>query len=52
MTMPALDPGSLTPEQTSDLIAHILSIAKYPAGTTALATSMDALQQIKIDAPK
>jgi S-disulfanyl-L-cysteine oxidoreductase SoxD len=52
MTMPALDPGSLTPEQTSDLIAHILSVAKYPAGKTALATSMDALQQIKIDAPK
>ena len=52
MTMPALDPGSLTPEQTSDLIAHILSVAKYPVGTTALATSMDALNQIKIDAPK
>ena len=52
MTMPALDPGSLTPEQTSDLIAEILSVAKYPAGTTALATSADALQQIKIDAPK
>jgi S-disulfanyl-L-cysteine oxidoreductase SoxD len=52
MTMPALDPGSLTPEQTSDLIAHILSVAKYPAGKTALATSMDALNQIKIDAPK
>ena len=52
MTMPALDPGSLTPEQTSDLIAHILSVAKYPAGKTALATTMDALNQIKIDAPK
>ena len=52
MTMPALDPGSLTPEQTADLIAHILSVSKYPAGKTALASSMDALQQIKIDAPK
>ena len=52
MTMPALDPGSLTPDQTADLIAHILSVAKYPAGKTALATSMDALNQIKIDAPK
>jgi mono/diheme cytochrome c family protein len=52
MTMPALDPGSLTPAQTSDLIAHMLSVAKYPAGKTALATSMDALNQIKIDAPK
>jgi S-disulfanyl-L-cysteine oxidoreductase SoxD len=52
MTMPALDPGSLTPDQTSDLIAHMLSVAKYPAGKTALATSKDALNQIKIDAPK
>lgn len=51
MTMPALDPGSLTPDQTSDLIAHILSVAKYPAGTMALATSMEALNQLKIDAP-
>ncbi|MGH9253832.1 MAG: c-type cytochrome [Vicinamibacterales bacterium] len=52
MTMPALDPGSLTPEQTADLIANMLSVSKYPAGKTALASSMDALQQIKIDAPK
>jgi S-disulfanyl-L-cysteine oxidoreductase SoxD len=52
MTMPALDPGSLTPEQTADLIAHILSVSKYPAGQMALASSMEALQQIKIDAPK
>ena len=52
MTMPALDPGSLTPEQTSDLIAHMLSVAKYPAGQTALASSKDALLQIKIDAPQ
>jgi S-disulfanyl-L-cysteine oxidoreductase SoxD len=52
MTMPALDPGSLTPEQTSDLIAYVLSVSKYPAGQTALASTMEALQQIKIDAPK
>ena len=52
MTMPALDPGSLMPEQTSDLIAHMLSTSKYPAGTMPLASTMDALQKIKIDAPK
>lgn len=52
MTMPALDPGSLTPEQTSDLIALMLSTSKYPAGKMPLATTMDALQKIKIDAPK
>jgi len=52
MTMPALSPGSLTPEQTADLVALILSVAKYPAGTTDLASSLEALQQITIDAPK
>ena len=52
MTMPALDPGSLTPDQTSDLIALMLSTSKYPAGKAPLATTMDALSKVKIDAPK
>ena len=52
LTMPALNPGSLKPEQTADLIAHVLSTAKYPAGSTALPTTMDALAKIKIDAAK
>jgi mono/diheme cytochrome c family protein len=52
MTMPALNPGSLTPEQTADLIAHLLSTGKYPAGKTDLAAKAEALQQIKIDAVK
>ena len=52
MTMPALDPGSLKPNQTADLIAHILSSSKYPAGNTDLASTQDALNQIKIDAAK
>src|SRR5919108_4173741 len=50
MTMPALNPGSLTPEQTADLIAHMLSVSKYPAGQSDLAAKVEALQQIKIDA--
>ena len=48
-TMPALSPGSLTPDQTAQLIAAILSSNTYPAGTTALATSKNALTAIKID---
>ena len=51
-TMPALDPGSLKPDQTADLVAHILSTSAYPAGTTALGSTAAALQQIKIDPPK
>jgi quinoprotein glucose dehydrogenase len=48
-TMPALDPGSLKPEQVSDLVAHMLNESKFPAGTTALAASADPLKTIKIE---
>ena len=51
-TMPALDPGTMKPEQVADVVAHILSTSKFPAGSTDLATSADALQQIQIVAPK
>jgi quinoprotein glucose dehydrogenase len=51
-TMPALDPGSLKPDQVADLTADILSKSKFPAGATALAASADPLKQIKIEAPK
>ena|SRR6187431_551705 len=51
-TMPALDPGSLKPEQSADVIAFILSKSKYPAGAADLAASADPLKQIQIVAPK
>ena len=51
-TMPALDPGSLKPDQAADLIAYIFSVSKYPAGTEEIAPNSKALTGIKIDAPK
>jgi mono/diheme cytochrome c family protein len=51
-TMPALDPGSLKPEQTADTVAFVLSHSKYPAGSEDMATSLEPLKQIRIDAPK
>lgn len=51
-SMPALDPGSLKPEQVADIVAHMLSVSKYPAGTTELGSSVEPLKQIKIDVPK
>ena len=48
-TMPALDPGSLTPEQVADLVADILSVANYPAGATELAPAVESLKEITID---
>src|SRR5437867_5156071 len=38
MTMPADDPGKLSPAQAADLAAYILSKNKYPAGQKELAT--------------
>jgi mono/diheme cytochrome c family protein len=52
MTMPALEPGSLKPEQAADLVSYIFSVSKYPAGAAELAPKLEDLQQIKIEAPK
>ena len=50
--MPVLNPGSLKPEEAADLVAYILSVLKYPAGTTDLASKFEVLEQIRIDAPE
>ncbi len=50
--MPSLSPGSLKPEQAADLVAYILNVSKYPAGSAALVPKLEALNQIKIDALK
>src|SRR5687767_6251402 len=51
-TMPATAPGTLTPEQATNLMAYMLSVSKYPAGSAALPDKMDDLKKISIDAPK
>lgn len=51
-TMPATAPGTLTVEQSAQIVAYMLSVGKFPAGTVALDTKMEPLLQIKIDAPK
>jgi mono/diheme cytochrome c family protein len=48
-TMPADAPGTLTPQQTSDVIAYVLKLNKYPAGQTELPTDLAALKNIKIE---
>jgi S-disulfanyl-L-cysteine oxidoreductase SoxD len=44
-TMPADAPGTMTPQQTSDVTAYVFKLNKYPAGTTDLAL----LKGIKIE---
>ena len=50
--MPAIAPGSLSPEQVADVIAHILSVNKYPAGATALPSKVEALTAIQMEPRK
>jgi S-disulfanyl-L-cysteine oxidoreductase SoxD len=48
-TMPADAPGTMTPQQTSDVAAYVFKLNKFPAGTTELPTDLAALKGIKIE---
>jgi mono/diheme cytochrome c family protein len=48
-TMPADAPGTLTPQQASDVIAYVFKLNKYPAGKTELPTDVALLKGIKIE---
>ena len=45
-TMPATAPGTLSASQTVDVVAYILKVAKFPAGSTELPADADALKKI------
>jgi len=51
-TMPADNPGRLTPAEVADVIAFILNKAGLPAGPTELPADVAALKQMKYAAPK
>ncbi len=51
-TMPQNDPGSLTPPQTADILAFILSEAKFPAGMHELPSDTVVLKTYKFLAKK
>ena len=51
MTMPFDNPGKLTAEQYSDVIAYIFSANKFPAGDKELAHDTAPLQKIQIVKP-
>jgi mono/diheme cytochrome c family protein len=48
-SMPASAPGTLSEQQTSDILSYMLSVGKFPAGTTELAPKMEPLMTIKIE---
>ena len=49
--MPKNDPGSLSPEQTAQLVSYILRLNKVPAGKADLPADTDPLKDIKIEMP-
>jgi len=48
-TMPQNKPRTLSPEQTVDIIAHILSANRLPAGDVPLSQDVEVLKQIRMD---
>jgi quinoprotein glucose dehydrogenase len=48
-SMPASAPGSLSEQQTSDILAFLLKKSNFPAGQSELSTDQTALMQIKIE---
>jgi mono/diheme cytochrome c family protein len=52
LSMPADKPGSLKPEQATDVIAFLLQKATFPAGQAELPADGAALKGIKFVAPK
>ena len=50
-TMPLASPGTLTPQQTADVIAYVLSVGHYPAGATELGSDEAALKAVSLGEP-
>jgi S-disulfanyl-L-cysteine oxidoreductase SoxD len=50
-TMPLTAPGTLTPAQSADAVAFILSFNKFPAGTSELAADAAPLKAVKFAEP-
>lgn len=52
VSMPPSSPGSVTPAQKADIVAHIFNMNKYPAGKTEIVPKTEALKGIKIELKK
>jgi mono/diheme cytochrome c family protein len=50
-TMPKVDPGTLSPEETAQVIAYILKSNGVPPGKTELSSELPALKIIRIEMP-
>jgi mono/diheme cytochrome c family protein len=51
-SMPADNPGTLSREKCADILAHILSVNQFPAGSMELPRQSEVLKDIRFDANK
>jgi mono/diheme cytochrome c family protein len=49
-TMPATEPGTLTRQQSADIVAYMLQVGKFPAGRAELSADEIVLKQIALAA--
>lgn len=52
VSMPNDRPGTLSRQQTADVLAYVFSANRFPAGKTELARQTELLKQIKFEATK
>lgn len=52
VSMPADQPGKLSREQNASILAHLLHVGEFPAGTAELSTRTEILKQVRIEAIK
>jgi len=50
-SMPEDNPGSMKPAEYADVIAYLLRLNKFPAGSAELPTDKDALSAILMEKP-
>jgi hypothetical protein len=50
-SMPEDNPGSLKHEEYTQVIAYVLKLNKFPAGTTELPADKDGLSNILLEKP-
>ena len=51
-TMPQTEPGKMSRQEYVDVLGHILSVNKFPPGSTELDSHIDVLKQIRIEATR
>ena len=48
-TMPLDDPGRLSAQEYTDIVAYLFKLNGYPSGTTPLTSDRERLKQLRID---